>query len=389
MFRSRTFLLVLLLTTTSLYAGSKDKGKTSDKPEEWLPITQQDLAVREVPNDPGANAIQLYMSYYRNEDEGFLAVYKRIKILREGALAPGRTLADVEIPIRPGASLSEFAARTIRPDHSIVEFKGKTFERTISKTRGIKYSAHCFSFPDVSVGSIIEYRYVVTDRYIYSISAWPIQQDLFTLKEHLRFRAWQGPLSLTYKYGDEPGARVSYSYLNQVDLAVPEKKQGNLMELQLENVPRFDAEEYMPPEDDYRPVVLFYYTDKKAASPDKYWEELQKLITEDMEKFIGNSQAVRDVAMQAIGSETDPEKKLRKLYARAQQIRNLSYERHRTERERKKEDLQRNSSAQQVLEHGLRHLSWLAREDPVVQEVLSEEWKAVLAGYVPEPFQHL
>lgn len=44
---------------------------------------------------------------------------------------------------------------------------------------------------------------------------------------------------------------------------------------------------------------------------------------------------------------------------------------------------------QQVLEHGLRHLSWLAREDPVVQDVLSSEWKSVLSGYVPEPFQHL
>ena len=44
---------------------------------------------------------------------------------------------------------------------------------------------------------------------------------------------------------------------------------------------------------------------------------------------------------------------------------------------------------QQVLEHGLRHLSWLAREDPVVQSILSPEWKSVLSGYVPEPFQHL
>jgi hypothetical protein len=44
---------------------------------------------------------------------------------------------------------------------------------------------------------------------------------------------------------------------------------------------------------------------------------------------------------------------------------------------------------QQVLEHGLRHLSWLSREDPVVQNILSPEWKSVLAGYVPEPFLHL
>ena len=46
-------------------------------------------------------------------------------------------------------------------------------------------------------------------------------------------------------------------------------------------------------------------------------------------------------------------------------------------------------AATQVIEHGLRHLSWLAKDDPVVSAVLSDEWKKVLAGYVPEPFQHL
>lgn len=44
---------------------------------------------------------------------------------------------------------------------------------------------------------------------------------------------------------------------------------------------------------------------------------------------------------------------------------------------------------QQVLEHGLRHLAWLMKDDETVRSVLSEEWKAVLAGYVPEPFRHL
>jgi hypothetical protein len=44
---------------------------------------------------------------------------------------------------------------------------------------------------------------------------------------------------------------------------------------------------------------------------------------------------------------------------------------------------------QQVLEHGLRHLAWLVGDDETVRSVLSEEWKAVLAGYVPEPFRHL
>lgn len=44
---------------------------------------------------------------------------------------------------------------------------------------------------------------------------------------------------------------------------------------------------------------------------------------------------------------------------------------------------------QQVLEHGLRHLAWLVRDDATVRSVLSDRWQEVLAGYVPEPFRHL
>ena len=43
----------------------------------------------------------------------------------------------------------------------------------------------------------------------------------------------------------------------------------------------------------------------------------------------------------------------------------------------------------QVLEHGLRHLAWLAREDAVVAAELSPAWHAALSGYVPEPFRSL
>jgi hypothetical protein len=43
----------------------------------------------------------------------------------------------------------------------------------------------------------------------------------------------------------------------------------------------------------------------------------------------------------------------------------------------------------QVLEHGLRHLAWLAREDPAVRQELSPAWHEALAGYVPEPFRAL
>ena len=42
-----------------------------------------------------------------------------------------------------------------------------------------------------------------------------------------------------------------------------------------------------------------------------------------------------------------------------------------------------------VVEHGLRHMAWLAQDDPVVAGELSPEWRAMLATYVPEPFRNL
>jgi hypothetical protein len=41
-----------------------------------------------------------------------------------------------------------------------------------------------------------------------------------------------------------------------------------------------------------------------------------------------------------------------------------------------------------VLEHALRHLSWLVQDDPAIAEALSD-WTAILSGYKPEPFRAL
>jgi hypothetical protein len=42
-----------------------------------------------------------------------------------------------------------------------------------------------------------------------------------------------------------------------------------------------------------------------------------------------------------------------------------------------------------VVEHGLRHLAWLAQDDPVVAAELPLAWRPLLAAYVPEPFRAL
>lgn len=42
-----------------------------------------------------------------------------------------------------------------------------------------------------------------------------------------------------------------------------------------------------------------------------------------------------------------------------------------------------------VVEHGLRHMAWLAQDDPVVRGELPPGWRGALEAYVPEPFRNL
>ena len=49
----------------------------------------------------------------------------------------------------------------------------------------------------------------------------------------------------------------------------------------------------------------------------------------------------------------------------------------------------RDIAVEAVVEHGIRHLAWLAEDDPVVADALPSAWRPVLAAYVPEPFRAL
>ena len=120
----------------------------------------------------------------------------------------------------------------------------------------------------------------------------------------------------------------------------------------MENVPAFDSEGYMPPEDIYKPKVLFFYLSTDAGTADKFWQETGKKWYNNTEHALGNSKEVKEAAAAAIGSETDPEKKLRKLYAKAQEIRNFTYERERSDAELKREKIKGNENAGDVIKRG-------------------------------------
>lgn len=343
--------------------------------EDWLPITDQDRQFKEVPGFPGAAAARLYYAHYIDDNASAEFIYERIKILNEKALNPneeGKTYADVEIPIASivgvpyGINLIvrmvDLKARTIHPDGSIVEFNGKVFEKTRYKGRGGKIALNTFSMPSVTVGSIVEYKYRLTYESriespiyfsfkIFSSDEWVMQSELYTVKEHLHYRPYEGGVGQS-SAGPQfqwSGAAISRVTFNLKDKP---KSLGNESDIELHDVPAFQSEDLMPPDNNFKPSVVFFYGRKGSSSVDKEWQEIGKDWYDYLELKLSKNGGVREAALQAIGNENDPVQKLRKLYQRAQQVRNLTYERPRTDEELKKENIQRNLGVGDALAHG-------------------------------------
>jgi hypothetical protein len=333
--------------------------------EDWLPVTPQDLQYKEVPGYKGASAVRLYYAQYINDNTASCFFYHRIKILNEKALAGGNSYADIEIPVLTLGDfvedITDLKARTIKPDGSIVEFNGKVFDKVVFKGHGIKASVKAFSMPEVGVGSIIEYKYravlkipELIDLKIPVRNAWDIQSEIFTVKENLYYQPdvgarFQSSARVQFESG---GERISRVMLNMKDIKEKPRENGVDVALDVNNVPPFEAEEFMPPENNFKPTVIFFTGDRGKVDVDKEWLEIGKLYFDFYERIISADHGVKEAAMKAIGAETDPTMKLRKIYERVQQLRNLSFERSRTTEERKAEHIQKNNNVADVLAHG-------------------------------------
>ena len=128
-------------------------------------------------------------------------------------------------------------------------------------------------------------------------------------------------------------------------------KVGDHFELTLENMPAYDDEPFSPPALNEKARVDFLYT-LGDTDPDKYWKKVGDNFTENIESFIGKPKGVQTETMKAVGDAATEEAKAKRIYARVQQVRNLSYEPEKTEKEENREKLRDNKSAEDVLNNG-------------------------------------
>jgi len=306
--------------------------------DDWLPVTPDELKMTSEPKAPGAAAIYLYRQVDRDDQEGRERHYARIKILTD----EGRKYADVEIPFMKGhGDIKNIQARTVKPDGSIANFDGKVFEKTVVKAKGVKFLAKTFTLPDVQAGSIIEYRYTrnLQEGYIFD-SQWLLSEELFT--KHAKFS-----LRCSTLYA------LQWSWPRGLPEGTsPPVNDHSLIRLETQDIPAFQIEDYMPPQEEMKYRVDFRYADDFEKDPDKFWNAVGKRLYRGIDAFTEKQKAMEQAVSQIVAAGDTPEQKLEKIYARCQKIRNTEFERDKTEQERNREKLKEILSVEDVWKRG-------------------------------------
>jgi hypothetical protein len=320
--------------------------------DEWQPISQEELKMTSEPKAPGTPAITLYRQVDRDDSDPMRPHefnYVRTKIFTE----EGRKYADVEIPVLKGQwDIHNIKARTIRPDGSLVNFEGKVYEKEIVKARGFKFLAKTFTLSDVQPGSIIEYHYMIdfAEGYVFN-SHWVLNEDLFTKRAKFTLKPYgQWAVQWSWPNGLPEGTK-------------PPVDEHSSIHMEAQDIPAFQIEDDMPPEGAMKFVVNFIYSeDGFEKELDKFWKKQGKKMDDAAESFVNKRKAMEQAVAQIVSAADSPEVKLQKIYAKAQSIRNITYEIEKTEQEQKRAKEKEISNVEDVWKRGYANgyqITWL------------------------------
>lgn len=345
--RAAWLLLVVTVLTVPFW---KDPIATANT-EQWQPISPEDLAMKDNPAQPGADAMILYREDFANEkfidqDGSYVDEYYRIKIFTQKGVKWG----DVEIPFYKEVSdIKDLSARTIRQDGSVINFEGKPFEKTIVKMSGVKFLAKTFTLPEVKPGCIVEYRYRRQFKPHYFAQAyWVLSEELFTREAHFSIYPY-----VSDSYGDNYPFFFRLFRVAKED--APQHQPDGSYTMTARNIPGIEDEPLMPPRHELEARIEFFHRDQDAPqneTTDRYWTRNGKKWNDVLEKFINKKSALQNDLAQTVASGDSPDVKLQKIYARVQKIRNLNYEEYRSKEEMKQEKLKEESNVEDVLKNG-------------------------------------
>jgi hypothetical protein len=343
----------------------------------WPPIWVDDAAMKDCPQQPGAPAVILYREEITEVESRTTSVFKRLKILTPA----GRDRSNIEIPFIQGYSkITGIEARVVPAQGPEREFDGQIFEKTVVRRGKLRLAVVTFALPDVDVGSIIDYRYKVEygrssssakaldeilsglsgredrpeeggvkeakDWRALSIGTWRVQEDLFTKRVKFSF-ANNLPLIPLILSG---ASRIGWASVG-IKGSGPKTGWGKA-ELEMSDIPAFTAEEFTIPEDMLRMSVDLFYINGEVMNGAAFWKMESADWQRSVEDFVGKPGQLAGVVRGIVGDATEPLERLKRIYAKVQGFRNLSYEKGMTRARRKEQKIKENRSVSDVLARG-------------------------------------
>jgi hypothetical protein len=342
--------------------------------QQWPSITEAEKAVNQCPGQPGAPAVYLYREQTSNHVYSTFSSFARLKILT----AAGKEYGAIEIPCSDVWKVEDIRARVLQPDGRIVPFTGEIYEKTVAQVGRNKMLIKTFALPNIDVGSIIEYGYrlrldqnraasaqiigleqwepeeggVPTDRPLlsYMDEIWNFDAPLYTFKAkytYILFR--RGPTRLGYA-----GFHPACVFSGRIG-ASPEFKDDRFV-LEVADIPARPEEEWTAPHEEDWTGVLFFFLRNEVTTPEQYWRLESASWQKAVEKFLGGDKGVAEESRIVIAGAATPLEQLAELYARAQSINNLSYDRDMTPERREELKIKDNRTVGEVLQRnaGLR-----------------------------------
>jgi len=295
----RWILFALLILVCASITGGSSSALAGG--EEWRPVDAADIALKTPIVDPNADAEAIFWDI-RIDDGGendlVLSHYIRIKIFTD----KGRDEhSKIDIPYVGGTKIKDVAARTIKPDGTIVELaKEDIIEKTVVKVSGLKLRTKTFAFPGVEPGAIIEYKWkeVVSNSSAHNM--------------RLQFQRDIPVQSITYRFKPASDVIVDVLPFNMPKFAF-HKEKGGFQTTTVTKMPAFHEEPLMPPEDSVRAWAMVRYLGTFSALLSNYYIYAGTLSV-GFKDFLKVDDQIKRKAAEITADAKTPEEKLDKIF---------------------------------------------------------------------------
>jgi Domain of Unknown Function with PDB structure (DUF3857) len=212
-------------------------------------VSNEELAMKECPFDKEANAVMLLDEAVSDHDDEYHFItyhHVRIKILNE----KGFDAANVSLRFwrKDDFEFIDMLDAMV----TNVDPSGRVIAENLSKKSFFKQNANerigtiSFTFPNIKVGSIIEYKYRSFMKNYNGLDDWDFQKELPVVKSK-------------YKLTILPNTEFTYriNKKNTIPVIVDTKSESGKIYFEMNNIPALTDEPFMDAREDYLQKVIF------------------------------------------------------------------------------------------------------------------------------------